>query len=189
MSSNLEAEIAQIRMRLDAGMNRLGGAVIWEFRKACEHTARDVVVNGDPARTQVLHKNGRLVELKRAVVAIAADMERVAVDALRNPDFWPHRGNGNIELFESSVPGASEMDPQPPKRFVDALGTPAVQHLKKLFEFYGYAFPRTLLLWPQFPTDELSAYIKDVRKLRDLQQALAAQEPGTPSAEELWLKA
>ncbi|MFE8605488.1 hypothetical protein [Archangium violaceum] len=71
---------------------------------------------------------------------------------------------------------------------MDEFGTPAVQKLKKTFEFYGYAFSRTLLLWPRFPTDELSAYLQEVRKLRDLQRALAAQESGPQSAEELWLK-
>ncbi|WP_157758327.1 hypothetical protein [Cystobacter fuscus] len=192
MNSNLEAEITRIRMRLNSASEILAIDVTRAFRRACEHTAHDVVVNGDPARTRVLHEHGRLVGLKKDVAIITADMERDAKGILAWPDFWPHRNNNDIAVFASSVPGSSEMDPQPPKRFVDELGTPAVQRLKKIFDLYGYAFTRTLLRWPKFPTAELSAYIQDVRKLRDLQQALAAQEAapsGTQSAEELWLKA
>jgi hypothetical protein len=137
----------------------------------------------------MLHENGQLVKLKEAAAKIAADKTRWVEETLRNRDFWPHRSNGDIGFFASSDTGASEMDLQPPKYFVNAFGTPTVEQLKKLFEPYGYAFPHTRLLWPKFPTDELSAYIQDVRKLRDLQQALAAQESAPLSAEELWLKA
>lgn len=192
MSSNLKDEIARMRIHLSSDAERLAPGIVKAVRRACEHTAHDVVVNGEPARTRALHESGLLGTVKNSVAIIVADMEREAQGTLAWPDFWPHRNNGDIAVFASSVPGSSEVDPQPPKRFVDALGTPAVQRLKKLFDFYGYAFTRTLLRWPRFPTDELSAYIQKVRKLRDLQQALAAQEAtpsGTQSAEELWLKA
>jgi hypothetical protein len=188
MGSNLKGEIARLLLQLNRDAELLAIDVTRAVRRACEHTAHDVVVSQE-ARTRALHESGGLAGLKTSVASIAADMERSAQGILGWPDFWPHRNNGDIAYFESSVPGASEIDPQPPKRFVDALGTPAVQHLKKLFEFYGYAFPRMLLLWPKFPTNELSAYLQEVRKLRDLQGALAAQEAGPQSAEELWLKA
>jgi hypothetical protein len=188
MGSNLKGEIARMLFQLNRDADLLAIDVTRAVRRACEHTAHDVVVSQD-ARTRELHEYGRLEGLKKEVAIIAADMERSAQGILAWPDFWPHRNNGDIAHFESSVPGASEMDPQPPKRFVDALGKPAVLQLKKIFEFYGYAFPRTLLLWPKFPTNELSAYLQEVRKLRDLQGALAAQEAGPQSAEELWLKA
>jgi hypothetical protein len=187
MSSNLKDEIARMRIQLNFASERLAPGIVKAVRRACEHTAHDVVVSQE-ARTRALHESGQLGALKKSVDTIAADMEREAEGTLAWPDFWPHRNGADVDVFASSVPGTSETDPQPPKRFVDALGTPAVQKLKKTFGFYGYAFPRTLLLWPQFPTQELSAYLQDVRKLRDLEQALVAQASGPQSVEELWLK-
>jgi hypothetical protein len=191
MSSKLKTEIAGMLFHLDMAVHPLTVGVTRAFRRACEHTAHDVVVNVDPARTRVFSEGGRLEGFKKEVAIIVADMERMAQSLLGNQGIWPHRGNGDFALYESSVLAASEMGPQPPKLFVDLLGMPAVQQLKKTFEFYGYVFPHTHLLWPKFPTDELSAYLQEVRKLRELQQALAAQEApsGSKSAEELWLKA
>lgn len=187
MSSNLKEKITWMVLGLNSASEGLAADIAKAVRRACEHTAHDVVVS-EAARTRVLHEYGRLEGFKKEVASITADMERSARSMLAWPDYWPHRNGGDVDVFASSDSGASATDPQPPKRFVDAFGTPAVQQLKKLFELYGYAFPHTLLRWPEFPTKELSTYLQEVRKLRDLQRALAEQESGPKSVEELWLK-
>lgn len=110
MSSNLKDKITWMVLGLNSASEVLAADVTKAVRRACEHTAHDVVVT-QAARTQVLHEYGRLEEFKKEVATIAAEMKRFAEGILGNPGIWPHRGNGNFDAFESSVrsvPGASE---------------------------------------------------------------------------------